>query len=187
MPRSLIDPPVTVFLFIGTLVIILGALWYREPTRRALVRFAVVAALVGGYWLFAAVFESPREEAVRRMQAMADASVARNLDELFKHVSKKFQYKGGLDAAGLRASAERAPAEWGGAAVSGFDRDEVVYVDDKTVKIGFFATAKGLGVVFWCVATFQKESDGAYRLVTFLLYNPIQKDTVAPEVVPGLG
>ena len=189
MPFWLSDPSISVYLICGVLLIIFGALWLREPSRKGLIRLVIAVIPLVVVLLCDMLFESPREEAVRRMKAMADATVSRNHTELASHVSESFQFKG-LDKRAIIAKAKQAEtmSEWQGANVWDFDRSEAKYVDAKTVQIGFLVAGIGYSTPpFWCIATFKKDADGQFRLATFTFYNAMQKDKSSEMTIPGLG
>lgn len=72
MPNVLSDPPFLLYaiLFIG--FVIAGAVWYRLRSRKSLIAVAILALLLGALILIDRLVESPREESVRRVEAMAD-------------------------------------------------------------------------------------------------------------------
>ena len=187
MPSFLADVSFSVYLILTIIVIVMAVLWVRQSDRKGLIRLGIAVALLGLVFLIDSVWESPREIAVRKMRAMADATVARDEAGIMKHVAESFRYQS-LDKKGLRDLTRRAATygEWKGATVWDFDRSEVKYVNDTTIQIACYAQPSGYPPPYWCVATFQQEADGEYRMTTFQLYNLAQK-TNGPEVgLPGV-
>ena len=187
MPDWLADPSMAFYLVLAAFVLILRFLWFRKPERRALVRLGVAAGVLALVGVIDLVFESPREEAVRKTREMARASSESRLDDLFAHVSDAFDY-GGVGKAALRSYAESAirDGRWSGASVWDFDRSYYTQVDDDTIQIGFLVQPHGYNVIYYCIATFGKNPQGEYTLTTFELYNPLQRTNAPPIRVPGL-
>lgn len=189
MPPLLSDPPLTLYVLLAGAALVAGFVWAKVRGRRAL---AGAGALGGLFLLVLAgdfLVESPREEAVRRTRAMADAANRRDWAGAFSHVSDQFQFKGYTKAA-FRAKVE--PLATGQTATihfTAFGRDEVVYQPGGAVKIGFATQVDspqipgGRGAVY-VEAVFGPDPDGGVRMRSFEVYDFIQRKTVFP--VPGL-
>ena len=188
MPTWLIDPPFIVYLVLGTVAIIFGALWLREPSRGNLVRFAVGAGLLVLVGLIDLLVESPREAAVRKIKAMAAASQSKKSSEFGQYVSDSFRYHN-LDKGGLISrvvSAEGQP-DFQGVIVSDFDRQYVKMLDENRVQVGFVVKPIGYPILgYFVLADFRKDPDGEWRLATFELYDKSAKDLQTPVNAPGL-
>jgi hypothetical protein len=166
---TLTDPSPTLYIILGTVVIILAALWARNRTRSNLIQLGIGGAFLLAVILCDALVESPREQAVRIMKEMARATQERRMDDAFRHISDSFNYNG-ITKTALRERARWAEAQPGfaGVGVGTFERADAKQVDDKTVQIGFevFALNAPVGEGrFYCLGTFKLETGGEYRLV----------------------
>jgi hypothetical protein len=166
---TLTDPSPTIYIVLGTVVIILAALWARNRTRSNLIQLGIGGAFLLAVILCDALVESPREQAVRIMKEMARATQERRMDDAFRHISDTFNYNG-ITKTALRDRARWAEAQPGfaGVGVSTFERADAKQIDDKTVQIGFevFALNAPVGEGrYYCLGTFKQEGAGEYRLV----------------------
>jgi hypothetical protein len=171
---ALTDPSPTLYIILGTVVIILAALWARNRTRSNLIRLAIGVAFLLAVVLCDALVESPREQAVRKMKEMARATQEKRMDDAFRHISDSFNYNG-MTKTALRARARWAEEQPGfaGVGVSSFERADAKQIDDKTVQIGFEAFAINAPVGegrYYCLGTFKQESGGEYRLTGLAFY-----------------
>ncbi len=94
MPNFLSDPPFLLYaiLFIG--FVVAGAVWYRLRSRKSLIAVTAIGALLGVLILIDRFVESPREESVRRVEAMAAAATARDPTRFVEQIAKSFAYNG---------------------------------------------------------------------------------------------
>ena len=176
MPTALSDPSSTLYFVLAVIVVITGAFWIKNRTRPTLIAFAGSAALLLGLFLIDRLIESPREEASRRVEAMAAAATAANPDAFLENISKSFNYKG-ADRERLRQS-----GAWGlirqhqaRVAVWGLGHDDYSRPNDNEVEVGFYAKAQtpsNEALLRYVKATFVKDPDGAYRLKTFKFFSP---------------
>jgi hypothetical protein len=165
---ALTDPSPTIYIVLGTVVIILAALWVRNRTRSNLIQLGIGVAFLLAIVLCDTLVESPREQAVRKMKEMAQATRERRMDDAFRHISDTFNYNG-ITKTALRERARSAEGQAGfaGVGVSTFERADAKQIDDKTVQIGFevFAINAPVGEGrYYCLGTFKQESGGDYRL-----------------------
>lgn len=186
MPTALSDPSQALYLILVVVAVITGAVWVRNKSRSNLINFGIALAVLAVLFVIDRLVESPREEASRRVQAMADAATAANPDQFVEHVSSSFDYRG-KDRDAVRAS-----AAWGlirqhnaRVAVWGLGRDDFQQVSDSEVEIGFFAKAQtpsneGLGR--YVKARFVRDPDGQYRVKTMKFFELI--DTKKEEAIP---
>jgi hypothetical protein len=185
---ALTDPSSSLYIILGTIVVVLGALWFRNRTRSSLIQFAIGAGLLALVFLIDSSVESPREEAVRRIQEMAAATRNRNLDNLLRHVHDSFRSKS-WDRAGLGNAVRRAQerSEWAGAEAWSFERDAFRQIDDNTIEIGFLGQASGFPqTLHWCVAVFKEQSNGSWLLTGLRFYDPLQREKGAEKTIPEL-
>jgi hypothetical protein len=174
MPTALSDPSPTLYLVLGVVTVIFGAIALRRQRRSDVINFLIPAALLVALFVIDRLFESPREAAVRKIQEMGTASRDRKYDDLFRHVSDSFKYRS-LDKKGLRDRARQAEAMgFGGIAEYDLARSGFKSIDDNTVEQGFRVKHTGQPELhFYVVATFKKDPDGEWRITTFKLYDPV--------------
>jgi hypothetical protein len=184
---TLTDPSPTLYIILGTVVIILAALWARNRTRSNLIQLAIGVAFLLAVVVCDVLVESPREQAVRLMKEMARATQERRMDDAFRHISDTFNYNG-ITKTALRDRARWAQDQPGfaGVGVSTFERADARRIDDKTVQIGFevFALNAPVGEGrFYCLGTFKQETDGEYRL-TGLEFHKANEGAAGPVISP---
>ncbi|MGL4422209.1 MAG: hypothetical protein ACRCZF_16185 [Gemmataceae bacterium] len=184
------DPGNTLYLLLIVVFIITMGVWWRLRSRRAILAVIVAAGLFGLLYLLDTTQESPREEAVRRVQLMAEAATAIKPDAFIEHVSPRFQ------VAGSNRDALKTSRVWSliqqhnaRVAVWNFERDDVEYsADGNEVQIGFYAKGQardGGFVMRYIRAKFCKDTDGNYRLFSMKFYNPAGAGMRSEEPIPG--
>jgi hypothetical protein len=184
MPTVLSDPSPTLYVILGAVVVIFGAIAARRQKRSDVINFAIPAVLLVVVYLIDRAVESPREQVVKAIQEMEAATQNKKHDEVFKHVSESFKYKT-LDKKGLQEKARLVESlpNWEGIKVIRLDRKGFVQKDDNTIEQQFEVQPlrmPGTEYRYDCVATFKKEN-GLWRLVGFRLLKDGQE--VSP---PGL-
>jgi hypothetical protein len=189
MPTLLSDPPQTFYLVLIGVVLVTGALAGRNQDRRSAIRFAVAGAVLLVFFLIDALSESPREEAVRKVTAMADAASVPDPDRFVEHVSQSFDYNG-KNREDLRQSTAwgEVRARHARIAVWGFGRDAFERISDTEVEIGFYAkaqTPEGQFLARYVKSRFVKDPDGQYRVKTMRFYNPADRGINTEEPIPG--
>jgi len=176
MPTALSDPSPTWYLVLVVVVVVTGAVWVKNRTRRSLIAFAVSAGVLALLFLIDRLFESPREEASRRVVAMAAAATAVQPDAFVENLSPSFNYKNADREAIRRARAwPEIRAHNTRVAVWGLGRDDFNQVSDTELEIGFYAKAQtpsNEALLRYVKAWFVKDPDGAYRLKTIKFYTP---------------
>ncbi len=194
MPTFLSDPVPALYLVLIAFVVATGAVAGRYQDRRSLIRFGVALAALLALYLIDKSVESPREEATRRVQAMAEAANARNRDAFVEHVADKVEFVGGAQPATRTKAEVRSAHFWDilqqfdvRVAVWDFSRENVKQTDPNTVEIGFMGKGetRGEGKQFpvYIRATFTRQADGQFRLTRFGTYHPTNHDE--PLGVPG--
>lgn len=176
-----------IYVLLVIVVLALGFIWFQQQAnRKRLIALGVGILMLGLVFLSDTLVESSREEAVRKIQELADASQARDLDAMFHHISEDFRYKNRVTKAEFRGIAESVMTSglWSGAAVWDFDR-AYASEEGERVIIGFRVKDVEREIQFYCEATFQRDADGELRMVSFLCYDPI--DQRSPETLPMLG
>ena len=175
MPTFLSDPPQAVYLVLIGAVLVTGVVFARYQDRKRLRPLGVALGLLLLVYLLDSLFESPREEAVRKVQAMADAATAADPNRFIEHVSPSFSYRGAKREK-LKTSAawDHIRANHVRIAVWDFSRDAFEQVSDTEVEIGFYAKAQvpsGGAMVRYIKARFVRDPDGQYRVKTFGFYD----------------
>lgn len=185
MPTALSDPSPALYLILGVITVIFGAIAVRRQRRSDLINFLIPAALLLALFLIDKAFESPREAVVRKLKEMESASQARKYDELFKHVSDSFKYKS-LDKKGLRDKATVAEGYFPeGVRIWNITRDNHKEMPDGTLEQEFDVQPVGSPQYrHQCVGVFKKDPDGEWRLVTFRLYPVVGGGPERQEVTP---
>jgi len=192
MPYWLSDPALSTYLTLMLLGIIVGAIWLRVRKRWAAITASVFLVLLLGWFICDRLVESPREEAVRRVEEMSKAFAAKDWGMLSEHVSNSFS--SGLDNKSLKKESMKGGFDLAvrvGAKVTvwNFDRDLVKYLPDGTgVEIAFNAKAEAPGgtIPVHILAVFVRDPDGKYRLFSFKLKEFINQQADFSMPIPGV-
>lgn len=175
MPTFFSDPSLSLYLVLAVAFVIALAVWSRKRDRKSL-----LAALAFGLLLLALVlvdrsFESPREQANRRVQLMADAATARDPDRFVEQLSDSFSYRGAtkqqMRTSGLWTTLRNFNAR---VAVWGFGKGEFEEIGENEIEIGFYAkgeSPQGFRMYFM-KARFVRDPDGQFRAKTVKFYAP---------------
>ena len=158
---------------------------FRRQKKANGIAFAVAALVLGLVILIDVLVESPRETVARTLKEMEAASQGRKYDELFKHVSDKFQYHA-LDKKALREKADLAEQFFPeGVRIWNVTRGNFNPVDDTTVEQEFdVQPVNNPAFRYQCVGVFKKEVDGRWRMTTFRLYPVVNDGPGRSEVTP---
>lgn len=184
MPTLLSDPPQTLYLIIGGLVVVTAALAARRQDRKSFAVFGVALTLLLLVWLLDRGAESPREEAVRRVNEMVHAADAHNPEAFVAHIADTVEYKGADAPRTLTREQVRNSPFWSQLRTFGvhvaawdFSRDDVKEIDANTVEIGFLAKGEAQGRQFpvYVRATFARQVDGQFKLTRFATYDPMKR------------
>jgi hypothetical protein len=194
MPTFLADPPQVVIVLLVAGLLVTGLIWLNRRGRKVAIAFLVLLALTCLVVLVDRLFESPREEAVRRVQAMVAAADHHDPDAFVAHVADTVEYKGESQtpAKFTRDQLRRHPfwnllrqfnahvAAWD------FSRDDVTYPARQSVEVGFLAKGEADGKPFpmYFRATFQRQADGQLKLVRLASFDAVTRNK--PVSVPGL-
>jgi hypothetical protein len=186
MPTFLSDPSTALYVVLAVAVLVTGVLLAKRQRRTDLINFAIPAVALLALFVIDQVYESPRETVARTLKEMESASQGRKYDELFRHVSEKFQYKS-LDKKGLREKANLAEQFFpDGMAIWNIKRDSDHFRQEgDTIEQEFDVQPKNHPEGrYQCVAVFKKEADGEWRIVTFRLYPVVSGGEGRQEVSP---
>lgn len=190
MPDLLSDPPTWMYVILSSPALVCFWAFVRYQTQKSLLRFILAAIAPTALLVCDRLFESPREEAVRRVELIVEALNQRDKDKVLEHISADFDYHTykkpllrNLATWDLITSHNVQFSAWD------FDRDDIV--DDKLpgeIAIGFSAIGKSPDATIppvYIRATFTKDPDGRYRVKTFVVKDPMQKMNGEDKNVPG--
>jgi hypothetical protein len=186
MPTWLSDPSNATYLVLVIFAVVAGVLWARNRDRRSLVVLLVAAALFGLVFLCDRLWESPREEAVRKVREISEAVNARDANKLLANVSDSFRYHNAKKA-DLRKLTDLARQYNVSTAVWDFDRSRVETLSPTEIDIVFDAKAdvRDVGPFLRHFKTrFVKDPDGQWRVQTFTPYNIARQERGGEEAIP---
>jgi len=185
MPTFLSDPPSAVYLVLAAAVLVTGLVWFNRRDRKSLLAFAAALLVVGLVGLLDFLFESPREESVRRVKAMMKAADAHDREAFVSHLADKIQYKGESgDAVTVSREDIRRAGFWevlrqhnAHVAAWDFARGDAVESGPDSVEIGFLAKgeADGKQVPMYFRATFTRQPDGQMKLTALASFDPVKR------------
>jgi hypothetical protein len=193
MPTFLSDPPQTIYLLLVAAAIVAGLVWLNRRERRALYVFLGVLGVAALVVLVDRILESPREEAVRRVQAMMDAADHRDPEAFASQLAEKVTYVSEQRPVEFTREQLRSHQFWSllrqfnvHVAAWDFSRDDVKWPDANSVEIGFLAKGETQGkqFPFYFRATFTRQSDGQMKLTRLATFDPLQR--TKPLSIPGL-
>jgi len=145
--------------------------------------------LLIGLLLLDRLFESDREQMIRKLEEMSAGVRDNNLDKVFDHISSSFR-KGSFDKQSLRSRADEARRSGQVNEIRIWDETiESIDPDAKKATVRFSFSVRGsvstTNVPYLCKAFFAKEADGQWRLQGFDIFNPVV-DQNSPMPIPGL-
>ncbi len=189
MPTFLSDPTLGVYLVLLLVALAGVGVWVRNRSRAAAIFAAVAVGLLLALFGIDRGFESPREECVRKVSAMATAANARNWPAVGTHLADKFEYHSRNKAKFLADVAPAALLHNATANFTAFDRDNFEELADGRIRIGFvgqFDTPGNARLVLYIEAVFAKDADGAYRMQGFKVYDYITRTKSGEQTLPGM-
>lgn len=184
MPTFLTDPSPSLLLVLGATLVVTAGVWWSRRDRKSLVALLAVAGVAGLVFLIDFTIESPREEAVRRVQAMVTAADARDSEAFVSHLAEKFEYRGEGNPVGMTRDQIRKSGFWSvlrqhnvHVAAWDFARADAAELDANTVEIGFLAKgeAEGKPYPLYFRATFARQPDGAMRLTALASFDAMKR------------
>jgi hypothetical protein len=184
MPTFLSDPSPTFYLILIAFFVIALVIAGKNQDRRSFRRLGIATVALAAVFLIDWLVESPREQAVRKIQEISAAINDRSSEKMLQNVSDSFDFKGKkkADLAQVVHLAERhgvRTATWE------LSRDRVA-AGPGDIEIAFEGKAEGpRGEPFMkhFRARFVKDPDGQYRLQTFKVYDYVQKEQESD--IPG--
>jgi hypothetical protein len=165
-----------VYVVLAALAVFLLLVWWQTRRRWFLVGIPIVVALIGLYALLDKWVETDREQIVRKVQDMAAAVNARNLDRLLEHISDHFRSPQGKDKQQLR---DTVASYLQGGMVSNARVWDIVCEErpsreQGTVRVFFRAKADGGGreLLADCEADFDFDPNHGWRMRSLRLFEP---------------
>ncbi len=188
MPTFLSDPSDTFYILLFVMALIAIVVWLRSRDKKT--QFGAIAGVVifALFILCDQAFDSPREEAVQRVEAITAALNERNADLMLSYVSDSFEYKG-KKKSDIKSWVELAKQHNVRTAVWDFDRERVVVVSDTEIDIVFNGKVvfpDGKEFPFHFKTKFVKDKDGKLRLKTFTTYDIMRKEQGGETPISGI-
>jgi hypothetical protein len=184
MPTFHSDPTQGFYLVLIAFFVIALVLAGKNQDRRSFKTLGIATVAIAAVFLIDYFVESPREQAVRKIEEISAALNERSAERMLANVSDSFDYKG-KKKADLAQAVELAERHGVRTATWEFNRDRVV-AGASDIEIAFEAKAEGSRVGPFMAhfrARFVKDPDGQYRLQSFKVFDYVQKDkeTEIPE------
>ena len=169
-----VDNATTLYILLGIIAAGCVVAWRLNQRVKFLGYAAIAVVLIGGVWLLAHFGTSDNKQLETNVRAMADAVQAGDVDELFKHVSKDFRWKGidrDLMYAGVKRQITAQKITHVG--ISSF-RVENSSRADQYAKTSFLVSANAVGdqIMFRVEGDFRLESE-QWKLTTLRFYRAI--------------
>lgn len=188
MPTFLSDPPQFVFLVLAALTLLTAAVAFNKKSRGAFIAFAAVLGILALLVLLDFGFESPREESIRRVQAMVKAADAKNPAAFVEHLADTVEFHNSTGQAEpkkretLKASQFWEILKQYDVRVVGWDYEQLDTAGADRVEIGFMAKGESGGKPYpvYIRATFTKQGDGTMKLSGFRSLNPVNRTEPLP-------
>jgi hypothetical protein len=184
MPTFLSDPTQGFYLVLIAFFVIALVLAGKNQDRRSFQTLGIATVAIAAVFLIDRFVESPREQAVRKIEEISAAINERSAERMLANVSDSFDYKG-RKKADLAQAVELAERHGVRTATWDFNRDRVV-AESNDIEIAFEGKAEGpRGEPFMkhFRARFVKDPDGQYRLQTFRVFDYVQKEQESE--IPG--
>ncbi len=189
MPDWLFEGILSLLFLVGVAAAICAYVWTKTRKRLWLGLTVTILAFLGVLVVLDRFNESDREQIVSNVQHMASAVPTRDFDAIFVHFAADFRYNA-VNKAEFRRLCEsigksrnvRDMVVW---------REQVLSFDEtrKRADASFQFKLKADGLIeenfFLCKSKWVKESDGRWRMQSFIVYPLSSADQ--PLVIPGVG
>jgi signal transduction histidine kinase len=193
MQSWLLDNFELLIIVLSITALALAFVWWRTRQRRYAFGAGAALALMGLVWLLVYLLpllfgESDSQQIERKVRAMAAAVKEANLDRIFSHISRDFNYRSHNKTA-FRQKAEEVmrSRHVEEVIVWDFQRGEITRAE-RTARISFMVKARGnwqgSEIGYLCEAEFRLDSDGQWRMKGFELFNPFRESN-QPIPIPG--
>jgi ketosteroid isomerase-like protein len=150
--------------------------WWQTRNRKWLYALGGVAALAILFVVLALVIETPQRQIARKIDEMAAAVKARDVERIFAHVSSEFRFRD-KDREAFKSYARTALDSGWIDEVAVWDIELGPLEDERTRPVTFRAKPKGgrygTEVPYFVKAVFTRDPDGQWRMKTFDIYNPV--------------
>ncbi len=187
MFESLLDSRLVIYSLLIFVVWVLAALWWRSRKRAFLLGGAVVLVLLVLFVLLNVLAETPRKQIARGLDEMSAGVKARDVDRIFRHIAKDFQYAG-QDRERFRDYSTSVLRQGLVTELVIWDLEWPDGGDGRARPVTFKAKPKGPWeneAYYLIKSTFVREADGAWRLQGFKVSNPFvdsQKEIQPPPL-----
>jgi ABC-type nickel/cobalt efflux system permease component RcnA len=175
VPAFLSQPPTALYLVLAVGFVIALAVWYRRRDKKSLLAMSGFGAILLGIYLVDRSAESPREQANRRAQAMAEAATAQDRARFLEQLSDSFNYNGAnkekMRTSGMWDLIRNYNAR---IAVWGFGTPDYVEHGENEIEIGFYVKGESPGhlpLTRFIRARFVRDPDGQFRAKTVKFYS----------------
>lgn len=186
MPSWLVDDPSFIYMILATLAVVLGVAWWRTKRGKLFVGALAALGLIVVVWLIGHFTVTDAKRIQRAVEQMAAAVQRHDLNGVFAHISRDFDYHG-VDRERARVQLEAILQRRDVTEVAVWDFEpESISREQRMARISFLVKPKGnwnSGTHYLCRAEFVLE-DGQWRMRTFRIFNPFA-DTHQEIVVPG--
>jgi hypothetical protein len=164
----------TVYVALAALAAFFLLIWWQNRKRGWLICVGIAFGLVGLYALLDRIVETDREQLVRKIQEMAAAVNAQNVEALMEHISDNFRSPRGKDKQQLRTDVENYRKMIGNVHVW-----DIIFVDTPSrehppAKVFFSAKTESgdRPLLADCEATFDFDAQHGWRLQSIRLLKP---------------
>jgi type II secretory pathway component PulM len=176
----LFEGDLAVILLLAAALVVFLWLWWNRRERRNLLAAGIVLLLLLVYLALDRLVETDREQIGHRVEGMAAAVQARDLDRMFQHISDQFRSQGGRDKKQLRELA-RELIQSGTAAqidVWDFRFEDGVARDKGQARVSFAFKVHGNhpeleGLFYRCEATFDFHPEHGWRMRSCKIVDPV--------------
>jgi uncharacterized protein (DUF2461 family) len=191
MPIFLQDPSPSLYLTLGILAVIILAIWANRQSHANLRRALIIPLLLAIIAAIDYTHQSPREEAIFRIQTLARLSRDFQPEGFEDHLTANFQFQGMNRAKFVNAwrlLRQHYTTQWQGASVWDFSRENFQQLNETTVRIGFSGQAQGYPqTLHYIQADFTRQPNGTHLVTTFHFFDPIQRDNGPERQIPLSG
>lgn len=175
MPTFLSDPSLSLYGVLAVAFIVAAAVWSRKRGRNSLLAALGFGLLLLGLFLVDRSFESPREQANRRVQLMAEAATARDPARFVEQLSDSFNYRGAtkekMRTSGIWDVLRNYNAR---VAVWDLSQSDATELGDNEIEIGFYVKGEAPQgfKIYRMKARFVRDPDGQFRVKTVKFFSP---------------
>ncbi len=190
MPTWLSEAIPYLYFALGCVLAMAGVAWWRTRQRRWAIAAGVAAVLMLAFFLLDHFWESDGKQMVRKVEQVAAAVSAHNVNAAFEHVSERFD-RHGWDNEQFRKNCEQHIARGDVTAVQVWDLNAVDVAREKRTGVVEFRFkvhgAWGETPPNWFGrVVFTLDPDGQWRVKDFDIYDSLNQSKT-PIPIPGWG